>query len=615
MHDSPARARSPILIAALIILAAAPILFTLFTIADRGVNMPYGDEIDSSSPIALRAYRGESIGLDLLFAPHNEHRIVTQRLVTLLLTWFTRWNLVAESLLSVIAATISLALVVATARRTGAPAWAIMIPCAVLIFAPQQEGNLLWGFQSVWFYTAMFSFGAVYLLTSPKRGWWALGGAIVCALGAQYSLAGGILAWGVGVIVMWINGWRRPLPYLIWIGVGGLSTLLYFSGLSLTNERVPIDIGHMIRYLLSYTGGIFALPGDQSGADYRLLSAVAILLMLINALIIRRFDGHWRAITIWLAAGLLALGLGWLTWFGRTSPLEIDPLRAPTTARYFTFSVLFWVAFAGLAITAASRIIVAAGSRFTPLGAVVLANAVVGIIAAVLFAISAVRLEIVHPTREHEACLRGYILTGEIGCASVIHPAYFEPTWPDQQAYQAALGSLYMQLSEARLATFAPESDGSFRFPLQGVAFDVIQTNTEVIFFRRTIDQETPSARLENVLAMYAPGMADFTVTLPQRGGEIWLETAGYLGFVAEPDPNFPRDGVEFRAEVIRDGEIAAVESLIITPETLTAQPLRLELTPFAGQTIAIRLSTWPLENSNYDWSDWVDPQIVYTAW
>lgn len=114
---------------------------------------------------------------------------------------------------------------------------------------------------------------------------------------------------------------------------------------------------------------------------------------------------------------------------------------------------------------------------------------------------------------------------------------------------------------------------------------------------------------------MYAPGMADFRVTLPARGGEIWLETAGYLGFVAEPDPNFPRDGVEFRAEVVQDGAIAAAESLIITPDTLTAQPIRLNLTPFAGQTIVIRLSTWALENPNYDWSDWVDPQIVYTAW
>lgn len=614
MPDSPARPRSPILIAALIILAAAPILFTIVTIAERGVNMPYGDEIDASAPIALRAARGEGVPLEWLFAPHNEHRIVTQRLVTILLAGLTRWNLIAESLMSVLAAAISLALVVATARRTGAPAWAILLPCAVLIFAPQQESNWLWGFQSVWFYTAMFSFGAVYLLTSPKRGWLALGGAVMCALGAQYSLAGGILAWGVGVIVMWINGWRRPLPYLIWIGIGALSTLLYFSGLPLTNARVPFDPGHMIRYLLSFTAGIFALPGDLSAADYRPLSAAAIALALINALIIRRFDGHWRAITIWLAAGLLALGMGWLTWFGRTSPLEIDPLRSPTTSRYFTFSVLFWAAFAGLAITAAHRIIRAAGARFTLPGAVVLASAAVGSIAAALFAISAVWQETIHPTREHEACLRAFILTDEIGCARVIHPAYFDPAWPYSDT-QDFLRSLYYQLSEARLTPYAPETDGSFRFPLRGVAFEVIQTNTEVIFFERMIDQQTPSARREDVLSMYAPGMADFRVTLPARGGEIWLETAGYLGFVAEPDPNFPRDGVEFRAEVVQDGAIAAAESLIITPDTLTAQPIRLNLTPFAGQAIVIRLSTWALDNPNYDWSDWVDPQIVYTAW
>jgi hypothetical protein len=95
------------------------------------------------------------------------------------------------------------------------------------------------------------------------------------------------------------------------------------------------------------------------------------------------------------------------------------------------------------------------------------------------------------------------------------------------------------------------------------------------------------------------PARAVFTLTLPDRPGFAFT-----CGTHLDPGEG-EGDGVVFRASVNDDRvlERDATQSRI--------ESHRIDLTPYAGQTITLTLEADAKTNNFHDWATWVDPMIV----
>ena len=129
---------------------ALPALWVGWLIYQYGVDMPWGDQWDSTR-LLLEKMRAGTLGFADFFAFHNEHRIFFPRLLTLGLAKLTHWNVRAELLMIwILVCVCSLNLwrvaQISGWRNSGVRHW-LLLGTNVLLFSPLQWENLLWGFQ------------------------------------------------------------------------------------------------------------------------------------------------------------------------------------------------------------------------------------------------------------------------------------------------------------------------------------------------------------------------------------------------------------------------------------------------------------------------------------
>ncbi|CAA9270210.1 MAG: hypothetical protein AVDCRST_MAG77-3099 [uncultured Chloroflexi bacterium] len=124
-------------------------------------------------------------------------------------------------------------------------------------------------------------------------------------------------------------------------------------------------------------------------------------------------------------------------------------------------------------------------------------------------------------------------------------------------------------------------------------------------------------------LLLHPTSSVEVDVALP-AGREVWFHTTIALDPAVWDAPT--GDGVRFVAEVLpASGGIAAAgartETAVVSVErTLNPRariedrrwvPLALDLSPWAGQSIRLRLRTDPLEDATFDWGGWGNPVVV----
>lgn len=161
-----------------------------------GSSLPFWDQWIAEGWNLYRPFLAGELRVGDLFAPHNEHRIVTTRILDLALLmangqWDARLQMAVNALVHVGALlAVGTVLWQATGRRHGTAFAAAGFALAVVPFG---WSNTLAGFQVQFYFLLLFSLAALVLLVSPRSA-----GAVVAgsgfALAACFSMASGLLA-------------------------------------------------------------------------------------------------------------------------------------------------------------------------------------------------------------------------------------------------------------------------------------------------------------------------------------------------------------------------------------------------------------------------------------
>lgn len=177
--------------------AATLLGLKLWLIHSYGNEVPYWDQWDAEADrLYLPFLRGELSWLDL-FSAHNEHRIVTTRILGLLLfqlngLWSPLLQMVVNAVVHVAALCAAVWLMSRAANRQSLAA--LLLFSLVLFGIPFGWENTLTGFQAQFYFVLLFSILSIWWLVTQEAlsRWWWLG--ILSAGTAYLSLASGVFA-------------------------------------------------------------------------------------------------------------------------------------------------------------------------------------------------------------------------------------------------------------------------------------------------------------------------------------------------------------------------------------------------------------------------------------
>jgi hypothetical protein len=204
----PATWRGKVLICGAFVLAVLGA--KLWIIARFAGPTPLNDEWDVHALGLFTPFMDWALSLRDLLAPHNEHRILTTRLVALgVFAANGSWDPIAEMIVN---ATIHVALGVCIlavlGRRLGPAAFAVLVVAtAVLLSVPNASETPTWGIETHFYAVLLFGFAAVALITRACDSLVRLGAGLAAAALAFLSLASGALIFLAGAAVVAAKHW------------------------------------------------------------------------------------------------------------------------------------------------------------------------------------------------------------------------------------------------------------------------------------------------------------------------------------------------------------------------------------------------------------------------
>jgi hypothetical protein len=303
-------------------LAIVPAAALFLYVGLYAVNAAEWDHL-AAAAVFDRWDRGE-LTLPFLFSQHNEHRIAAPRLVVLALGELTRWNTRVEFFAHAALMCATAAILFAAFRReaavAGPRARALLLfaPAACLLVSPRSYEALLGdGFPH---YLSILGFAGAFALLAGSDIM--LVGAIACGLLASFSIAGGLLAWPVGLLILLgaarVDARRaRRTHAAIWTAAGVATIAGYFYGYvdpgNQTSPRIVLERPHIaLGHYLTLQGS--ALAPEPSGA----LAFGALVLLLDLAILWRVFDdwrtrrlppplGAWLIVTVLVSSAMITL--------------------------------------------------------------------------------------------------------------------------------------------------------------------------------------------------------------------------------------------------------------------------------------------------------------------
>ncbi|QDM28188.1 hypothetical protein FNL56_20180 [Tardiphaga sp. vice304] len=312
-----------------LIVFGAKILFIRYF----GSAVPYWDQWDAEADILYKAYLNSNLSWSALFAPHNEHRILLTRLLSLLLFELDGgWDPILQMMVNAGLHVVAIVLIVLALQRILGPGQLVSLVAfsAVLFLLPIGWENLLAGFQSQFYLLLIFTILALSgLAVAPAFGarWWI---SVAYAIAAFFSMASGALigAAALGIVV---------LQMLLRVRLGrkeyaGAAVLLVMSMVMIAfvpkvaghDGLKAHSIGELIRALLA------CLDYPRSGSFAGILTNLPLLAYAYYVLKTRppRTSPHWIVLSI----------IVW--WFGQILSLSYGRAVAPTSSRYLDIVIV-----------------------------------------------------------------------------------------------------------------------------------------------------------------------------------------------------------------------------------------------------------------------------------
>jgi hypothetical protein len=332
----------------LFLVAILPIAVLVRLISEYGVNVPYGDEW-SLIPLYAKWHDHQLRFVDL-FRQHNEHRIFFPKLIYLAFAQVTHCNVRAEMFFSVLLCCLTSAGIYVLLKRTVPGAqkhlllWALI---NLLIFAPVQAENWLWGFQLQVFIPTVCLVASLVALGSRLRPGVRFVLASLLATIATFSFGGGIVLWpAIGLCLALQQENRRWL--IAWGVIFLLIATLFFIGY----DRQPVlgpPTGDPLDYLVYFAGfngvALARLPLQQPLLLAGIIGASAVLLYLTACILFVKSGGR----PLWASAPWLALGMYAISSAGLAAYTRISwGTQQSLDSRYASISCNLYIALIGM---------------------------------------------------------------------------------------------------------------------------------------------------------------------------------------------------------------------------------------------------------------------------
>lgn len=324
----------------------------LWLIGAYGNATPFWDQWDGEAENLYKPFLDGTLTWAHMFAPHNEHRIFTTRVLALaLLTINKTWNpllqMVVNAALHIFVVLFSIRLLLRVTGRHYLPA---MLAFSLILFSiPYAWENTLAAFQSQFYFVLLFSLATIWLTVMQQpfsAKWW---GGIVCSILAYLSLASGVFALAAAAavnLIFFLGGLRRNGRQLLSIA---LLSALFIIGMWLT----PNNPGHAVLKASSFRQFYDALLAVLGWPiKYNIVAAVlrnAPALILSAIMIWKRppaNDRRWFlvALTVWS--------------FGQATSIAYGRASMSLSSRYMDlFALTILVNFACLIVLARSFVV------------------------------------------------------------------------------------------------------------------------------------------------------------------------------------------------------------------------------------------------------------------
>ncbi|MDQ1088827.1 hypothetical protein [Siphonobacter sp. SORGH_AS_1065] len=261
-----------------------PILLYFYLLDSLAINIPKWDDHGLRAFI-MRFQEAQSLPqyIDAFWRQHNEHRIVYDRIVSLL-DYVLTGHLNFVHLMWV--GNLSLLFIVLVWYKVLKQSVGLLyvLPIPFLIFNLSQWENMYWGM------AALQNFGVIawvicclYALAYQLP----LGICISLAILTSITSTNGLLIWPLGVIMLWLQSPKKKV--FIWLGVGVLVWVLYFLHYEKTEQPthpVPNKIVAYVRAVLLILGSI-AEPLYPRKSTLLVLGTGLILFVLSGGILLR----------------------------------------------------------------------------------------------------------------------------------------------------------------------------------------------------------------------------------------------------------------------------------------------------------------------------------------
>lgn len=296
-----------------------PSALLLYFISLLGVNVVIADEWELVP--ALKEWMNGALPISYFFSQQNEHRLVFDRVVMLIIESLSRFNTVYEMvwswfLLSLTGLLVFRLYYAKSSRST--TALLAFAPASLLLFSFRQYESILFGFPSH-IYMMIFGVVAAFVLLDKSNKidrWFLL--SVLAAILASFSFLTGLVVWPTGLIQILGSqrggGLRRTAS---WAMCGSLATAIYFYHWSKPRGDVPFTyvFAHPVTsgaYFFTLIGAPFSFTTYMAIAFGVLLAVISVIVLIQShrAGILRR---NWFSISLIL----FAAGSSLVTTIGR----------------------------------------------------------------------------------------------------------------------------------------------------------------------------------------------------------------------------------------------------------------------------------------------------------
>src|SRR6202171_5331444 len=164
----------------------------LWIISRFGNPTPLNDEWDAQAANLFIPYFDSTLSLRQLLAAHNEHRVLTTRVVSLLLLAANGlWDPILEMIVNAaIHVALGIGILIVIGRQLDRTAFAALAAfTAILLAAPNASENPVWGLETHFYCVLLFGFIAIDLLVRDAEPLARRAFGVIAAILSFFSLA------------------------------------------------------------------------------------------------------------------------------------------------------------------------------------------------------------------------------------------------------------------------------------------------------------------------------------------------------------------------------------------------------------------------------------------